>query len=107
MLLEEATAYALDPINEPLTAHDRPRATEENTIEGHQTYPNDLTTREAEVLRLIAAGKSNQEIACEPVLSLRTVERHISNFYEKIVAHGKAARVFASTFATKHGLTAG
>ena len=37
-----------------------------------------LTPREVEVLRLIAEGKSNQEIAAELVLSVRTVERHIS-----------------------------
>jgi len=59
------------------------------------------------VLHLVAAGKSNQQIAQELVLSLRTVERHISNIYDKIGAHGKAARVSASTYATKHGLIAG
>jgi DNA-binding NarL/FixJ family response regulator len=60
-----------------------------------------------DVLRLIAAGRSNAEIASDLVLSVRTVERHISNIYEKIGAHGKAARVYASTYAARHGLTAG
>ncbi len=65
-------------------------------------YPDALTEREVEVLRLIAAGKSNREIADELVLSLRTVERHITNIYGKIGAHGKAD---ATRYALEHGLT--
>ena len=61
----------------------------------------ELTHREVEVLRLIAAGKSNQQIADELVLSLRTVERHITNLYAKIGAHGKAD---ATAYALRHGL---
>ena len=49
-----------------------------------------LTAREAEVLRLVARGQSNKEIAAELVLSVRTVERHITNLYGKIDARGKA-----------------
>ena len=49
-----------------------------------------LTLREVEVLRLLAGGESNREIASRLVLSLRTVERHISNIYGKIGARGKA-----------------
>lgn len=64
----------------------------------------DLTLRELEVLRLMAAGKSNQEIARELVLSVRTVERHISNIYQKIGAGGTTARVAAITFARQHNL---
>jgi DNA-binding NarL/FixJ family response regulator len=52
------------------------------------------------VLRLIAAGKSNQQIADALVLSLRTVERHITNLYAKIGAHGKAD---ATAYALRHG----
>jgi pimeloyl-ACP methyl ester carboxylesterase/DNA-binding CsgD family transcriptional regulator len=60
-----------------------------------------LTPREREVLRLIACGKSNQQIADELVLSVRTVERHITNLYEKIGAHGKAS---ATAYALRHRL---
>jgi pimeloyl-ACP methyl ester carboxylesterase/DNA-binding CsgD family transcriptional regulator len=60
-----------------------------------------LSARETEVLRLIAAGRSNQQIADELVLSLRTVERHITNLYGKIGAHGKAD---ATAYALRHGL---
>ena len=59
-----------------------------------------LSPREVEVLRLIAAGKSNQQIADELVLSSRTVERHITNLYAKIGAHGKAD---ATAYALRHG----
>ena len=66
--------------------------------------PAGLTPREVEVLRLLAAGKSNQEIAAELVLSIRTAERHIANIYEKIGANGKTARATATAFAFSHGL---
>jgi ATP/maltotriose-dependent transcriptional regulator MalT len=66
---------------------------------------SDLTPREREVLCLIAAGKSNQDIARELVLSIRTVERHISNIYAKIGMSGPTARTTAATYALQHGLT--
>ena len=65
-------------------------------------YPDALTEREVEVLRLIAAGSSNREIAGELVLSVRTVERHITNIYAKISARGRAD---ATVYALDHGLT--
>src|SRR5262245_6041754 len=70
------------------------------------TSPNlvGLTPREVEVLCLIAAGKSNQEIADALVLSVRTVERHISTIYQKIGASGKAARAMVTAYALAHGL---
>jgi len=55
-----------------------------------EAYPDGLTAREAEVLRLIASGQTNSEIAEELVLSVRTVERHIGNIYDKINARGRA-----------------
>ena len=60
-----------------------------------------LTSREQEVLALVAAGCSNQEIADRLVLSIRTVQRHVENIYTKTGARGRAA---ASVFATTHGL---
>ncbi len=64
-----------------------------------------LTPREIDILRLIGAGKSNQEIAAILVLSVRTVERHISNIYSKIGASGAVARATATAYALHHGLT--
>ncbi len=63
--------------------------------------PAGLTEREIEVLRLLAAGKSNREIADELVLSVRTVERHVTNLYGKIDARGRAD---ATAYAFTHGL---
>jgi non-specific serine/threonine protein kinase len=60
-----------------------------------------LTAREMDVLRLVARGLSNKEIAAELVLSVRTVERHITNLYAKIDARGKAD---ATAYAIHHGL---
>jgi DNA-binding NarL/FixJ family response regulator len=64
-----------------------------------------LTLREREVLRLLAQGRSNQEIAGELVLSVRTVERHISNVYAKIGASGRAARAAAASHAASLGIS--
>ena len=58
-----------------------------------------LSPRETEVLRLIAAGRSNREIAGELFLSVRTVERHVTNLYAKIGARGRA-----TAFALRRGL---
>jgi pimeloyl-ACP methyl ester carboxylesterase/DNA-binding CsgD family transcriptional regulator len=57
---------------------------------GTATILDGLTEREVEVLRLVASGESNLEIAEALVLSVRTVERHITNIYNKIGARGKA-----------------
>ena len=64
-------------------------------------YPNGLTQREVEVLRLVASGKTSAEIAAELVLSRRTVERHISNIYSKTRARSRAE---ATSYAFTHGL---
>ena len=53
--------------------------------------PASLTAREAEVLRLLAGGHTNREIAARLVLSLRTVETHIFNIYAKTNVSGRAA----------------
>ena len=77
-------------------------------LEGVQTQlppspvrPAGLSEREVEVLRLLASGKSNAVLAAELVLSVRTVERHISNIYRKTDSHGRAD---ATAFAFTHGL---
>ena len=65
-------------------------------------YPDHLTAREVEVLRLIAAGRTNFEISRELVLSQRTVARHITNMYGKI---GARSKVDAASYAMRHNLT--
>jgi pimeloyl-ACP methyl ester carboxylesterase/DNA-binding CsgD family transcriptional regulator len=56
----------------------------------------DLSDRELAVLELVAAGLSNEEIAQRLVISVRTVERHLSNVYAKLRLSGKAARAAAA-----------
>ncbi len=53
-------------------------------------YPDGLTAREVEVLRLLAAGRTNAEIAADLVISVHTVERHLANVYRKIGARNRA-----------------
>ena len=48
-----------------------------------------LTVREAEVLALVAQGRSNKGISDALTLSVRTVERHIENLYRRIGAHSR------------------
>jgi DNA-binding CsgD family transcriptional regulator len=54
------------------------------------SFPDGLTAREVDVLRLIAAGRTNAEVATVLVISSGTVERHIANLYRKIGARGRA-----------------
>ena len=57
---------------------------------------SDLSYREREVLELVAAGMSNEQIAERLFLSSRTVERHLSNVYAKLRLSGKSARAAAA-----------
>jgi DNA-binding NarL/FixJ family response regulator len=63
--------------------------------------PRVLTPRESEVLRLVAAGESNGQIAARLGLSINTIERHVANLYRKIDARGRAD---ATAYAIRNGL---
>jgi HD-GYP domain-containing protein (c-di-GMP phosphodiesterase class II) len=65
------------------------------------TWPAGLTDREVEVLRLLASGQSNRQIAKELVISPRTAEHHVQHIYAKI---GGSTRAAAALFAMEHGL---
>jgi DNA-binding NarL/FixJ family response regulator len=60
-----------------------------------------LTARELQVLRLVAAGKSNREIASTLVISEHTVARHLQNMFTKL---GLSSRTAATAFAFEHDL---
>ena len=65
------------------------------------SLPDDLTTREVEVLKLIAAGRSNGEIAAELVVSAATVKTHVNHIFQKTGARDRAQAV---RYAYEHGL---
>ena len=101
-LLEESLAIASELGMTPLM--DRVIALQEQVgyhYSDAPEYPDGMTGREAEVLCLIAIGKSNRDIAEELELSVRTVERHITNLYAKIGARGRAD---ATTYVLSHDL---
>jgi ATP/maltotriose-dependent transcriptional regulator MalT len=60
-----------------------------------------LSPRELEVLRLVAAGRSNHMIGAALAISERTVERHVSNIFTKL---GVGSRTAAAAYAFKHGI---
>ena len=88
---EAAARDTLRALGAPVPAQARP------------TPADPLTPREREVIRLLAAGQSNEAIARELVLSVRTVERHVENLYAKIGASGRTARATAAAWAVAHG----
>ncbi|MGM7668589.1 LuxR C-terminal-related transcriptional regulator [Microbacterium sp. A93] len=64
-------------------------------------HPDGLTGRELEVLALVAAGRSNRQIAAELVISEKTVARHLSNIFTKIDV---GSRTSAAVYAFQRGL---
>jgi HD-GYP domain-containing protein (c-di-GMP phosphodiesterase class II) len=65
------------------------------------SWPEGLSDREVEVLRLVARGLSNREVAAELLISRRTAEHHVQHIYAKI---GASTRAAAALFAMEHGL---
>jgi DNA-binding CsgD family transcriptional regulator len=78
---------------------DRDAAT--GLLPGTDALPGGLSPREAGVLRLVAAGKSNREIAAELAISEHTVARHLQNMFVKL---GVSSRSGATAFAFEHDL---
>lgn len=70
-------------------------------LTGQRSLPGGLTEREAEVLELVAGGRTNREVAEVLVLSEKTIARHLSNIFTKLDV---STRTEAAAFAFEHGL---
>jgi predicted ATPase/DNA-binding CsgD family transcriptional regulator len=92
MSMDEAIEYALST-GEPSAIGPEQRSTSE--------LPAGLTSREVEVLALVATGITNAQVAERLFLSPRTVQRHLNSVYHKI---GVGSRTAATRFALEHGL---
>jgi predicted ATPase/DNA-binding CsgD family transcriptional regulator len=90
MELEKAIEYAL--------SEGKPSTTTPSSMPEH---PGGLTSREVEVLGLVAEGLTNAQVAQRLFLSPRTVDTHLSSIYHKL---GVSSRAAAMRFALEHGL---
>jgi DNA-binding NarL/FixJ family response regulator len=70
-------------------------------VRRRRDWPARLTTREVEVLRLVARGLSNKQIAERLVVARKTVDNHVEHIYTKI---GVSNRARAGLFAVRNGL---
>ncbi|MEO8970047.1 MAG: LuxR C-terminal-related transcriptional regulator, partial [Ktedonobacteraceae bacterium] len=87
---------------EQTLAKQGPETAHEQTISAPQpAYPNGLTAREVQVLRLVAKGLKNNEIAEELELSEKTIAHHLTHIFNKTSSENRAA---AAAFAIRHGL---
>ena len=96
-LTAEATAGRLDAdcVAAVIEAAGQPRT------RVRRAWPASLSDREVEVLRLLARGLSNDQIAMRLVISRRTSEHHVQHIYTKI---GHSTRAAATLFAMEHDL---
>ena len=99
-LVDEALPIAQELGMKPSIAKLETLREQVGTVSGE--YPDGLSEREVDVLRLIAAGHSNQKIADELFLSRYTIVRHVSNIFGKT---GAANRAEAAIYAERQGLT--
>ncbi|MEV5966076.1 alpha/beta fold hydrolase [Kribbella sp. NPDC051952] len=103
-LLPEARLVELDSSNHILLSDEPAWATFVSELRGFlgterapvQPGVEELSRRELEVLELVAAGLTNEAIAERLSLSIRTVERHLTNTYVKLRVSGKAGRAAAA-----------
>jgi len=97
MTMEQAIAYALEPMSEVTPPTAPPVMPQPTTPTG--AYPAGLTTREVEVLRLVAQGLTDAQVAERLVVSAHTVHAHLHSIY------GKLARSFWLVCSSDHPLS--
>jgi len=101
--LRAAEALAAGIANPQRLADVRTALAETGESADAAALPDGLTVRQVDVLRLLADGLSNKQIAAELSLSPGTVERHLATVYRKL---GLGGRVDAARYAVNHGLAA-
>jgi predicted ATPase/DNA-binding CsgD family transcriptional regulator len=99
MGLDETLGYALSE-EQPSTSPS-PATSQPSVSSSTPEHPAGLTSREVEVLGLVAGGLTSAQIAKELFLSPRTVETHLTSIYHKL---GVSSRAAAVRFALEHGL---
>jgi DNA-binding CsgD family transcriptional regulator/tetratricopeptide (TPR) repeat protein len=101
-LLEECLTISNDLGMPPLIQRSQVRhSSMDASMVMSKSYPNGLSEREVEVLRLITLGKTNRDIAEDLFISLNTVANHVRNILTKTNASNRAE---AAAFATRHNL---
>ena len=94
LVVDRIVAFVRDPLAEPTAPADV-------SIGRTKRGAGGLSPRETEVLRLLADGESNGQIAARLGISINTVERHVVNLYRKIDARGRAE---ATAWAIRNGV---
>ncbi|MCH7737436.1 MAG: hypothetical protein IH872_08545 [Chloroflexi bacterium] len=103
-LMEKSLTIASELGMRPLVERVASKQARANVQPGREpAYPDGLTMREVEVIRLVALGKTDREIAEELFISFRTVGNHVRSILNKT---GAANRTEAAAYATRHGLAA-
>ena len=94
-------AMVADGVFDPECVHAVLETAGSSRVTARRVWPSGLTDREVEVLRLVAGGSSNRQVATALVISARTAEHHVQHIYGKI---GVSTRAAAAMFAMQHGL---
>jgi predicted ATPase/DNA-binding CsgD family transcriptional regulator len=96
-----AQGRAMTPEQALAAQGQKPAPSLTTTVTSSPTYPAGLTAREVDVLRLVAGGLTDQQVAEKLVLSPRTVHSHLSSIYSKL---GVTSRSAATRYAIEHHL---
>lgn len=99
--IHDETVAGIDRFLRGRTADGASSAAAGEGLAGSRPAPNGLTPREVQILRKVAAGSTNNEIAGELGIAVSTVERHLVNLYTKI---GARRRADAIAFTLRHHL---
>lgn len=104
MTREQMVSYALETTEvalPPPMPQKAQRASSHPPVPTATGYPAGLSAREVEVVRLVAAGLTNAQVAEQLVISPRTVDAHLTSIYSKI---GVKSRAAATRYAFEHHL---